>query len=142
MRPETFGMTIGLLGVMIPILAIVLGIGVAFWAIYWDHRKKQLQYEERRLMIEKGMAPPPVLLEDEKKRWTAEDCLRRGTVMLFLGIGLGIGYFVLRNSMSDGPPAWQLGVAGAIVGLLGLGNLVYYFIAKGRKPGEPAGRVP
>jgi hypothetical protein len=25
-----------------------LGIAVAFWAIYWRHRKKRLQYEERQ----------------------------------------------------------------------------------------------
>ena len=26
----------GVLGVLIPLAAIVLGIGVAFWSIYWD----------------------------------------------------------------------------------------------------------
>ena len=41
----------GLFGVMIPIVAIVLGIGVAFWAIYWGHQKKRLQYQERQLII-------------------------------------------------------------------------------------------
>ena len=132
MRPETFGMTIGLLGVMIPILTIVLGIAVAFWAIYWDHRKKRLQYEERRLMIEKGMTPPPVLL-DERRRDAPEDCLRRGIIMVALGIGLGIGYFVLHSSTRHGPPDWLFGAGGAIVGLIGLGNLVYYFIARDRQ---------
>ena len=37
-------------------------------------------------MIEKGMEPPPAPLDEEKKNVTAEDCLRRGTIMLFLGI--------------------------------------------------------
>jgi len=138
MRPEPA--LVPILGVMIPIIAIVLGIGVAFWAIYWNHRKQRLQYEERRLMIEKGMAPP-VLSEGEGRRWTPEDCLRRGTIMVFLGIGCGIGYFVLRNTTVPEPRDWQLGVAGAIVGLLGLGNLTYYLIAKGRKPAEPDGRA-
>ncbi len=127
MRPETFGMTIGLLGVMIPILATVLGIGLAFWAIYWDYRKKRLQYEERRLMIEKGMTPP-LVLPDEGTHHALEDCLRRGTIMLFLGIGIGIGYLLLQNS------ARLFGLGGAIVGLTGLGNLVYYFIARNRHP--------
>ena len=131
MKPETFGMTIGLLGVLIPILAIVLGIGVAFWAIYWDHRKKRLQYEERRLMIEKGMTPP-LVFSDEGTHNAPEDCLRRGTIMVFLGIGLGIGYFVLQNAARHGPPDWLFGLGGAIVGLYGLGNLVYYFIARNR----------
>jgi hypothetical protein len=124
MRPETFGMTIGLLGVLIPILATVLGIGLAFWAIYWDYRKKRLQYEERRLMIEKGMTPPLVLPE-EGTHHTLEDCLRWGTILVFLGIGLGIGYFVFQNSA-------RLVMGGVIVGFTGLGLLVYYFIARNR----------
>lgn len=115
----------GVLAMMIPIL----GIGVAFWSIYWDHRKKRLQYEERRLMIEKGMEPPPVLPDDDKKV-TPEDCLRRGTIMLFLGIGIGVAYFVLPASGGDAPPPWLAGAAGAIVGLLGVGNLTYYLIAR------------
>jgi hypothetical protein len=61
-----------------------------------------------------------------------EDCLRRGTIMVFLGISLGIGYFVLQNTMRHGPPDWLLGLGGAIVALTGLGNLVYYFIARNR----------
>ena len=102
------------LALMIPIIAIVLGIGVAFWAIYWDHQKKRLQYQERQLMIEKGMEPPPVLLDEEEKKVTPEDCLRRGTIMLSLGIGLGIVYFVIP--VADGPPPWLFGTASAIVG--------------------------
>ncbi len=66
----------GTLAVMIPIVATVLGFGAVFWWIYWNHRKQRLQYEERRLMIEKGMAPP-VLSEGEGGRWTPE-ALRRG----------------------------------------------------------------
>ena len=76
------------LALMIPILTVMLAFGVAFWWIYWDHQKKRLQYDERRSMIEKGMEPPPVLPDERKKKVTPEDCLRRGTVMLFLGIGL------------------------------------------------------
>ncbi len=117
------------LALLIPIIAIVMGIGLAAWAIYWDHQKQRLQHEERRLMIEKGMTPPPDLAA-EKKLVTPEDCLRRGTILFFLGIGLGIASLVVRGgALSD-----LLGVAAAIVGLLGLGNLVYYFIARNREP--------
>ena len=129
MQPGTFGMTIGLLGVMIPLLATVLGLGVAFWAIYWDHRKKRLQYEERRLMIEKGLRPPPVFPDEGH---TPDDCLRRGTIMVFLGIGFGLAHLVLQNAAYHGPPRWGFAVAAAVVGLYGLGNLVYYFIARNR----------
>ena len=123
------------LALMIPIIAIVLGIGVAFWTIYWDHQKKRLQYQERQLMIEKGMEPPPALLDEEEKKVTPEDCLRRGTIMFFLGIGLGIAYLIAPAG--DGPSSWFVGTAGAIVGLLGVGNLTYYAIAKRQSEKRP-----
>jgi hypothetical protein len=53
--------------------------------------------------------------------------------MVALGIGLGIGYFVLHSSTRHGPSDWLFGAGGAIVGLIGLGNLVYYFIARDRQ---------
>lgn len=129
MRPEY-------LALMIPITAIVLGVGVAFWSIYWDHQKKRLQYQERQLMIEKGLTPTPVLLE-ERKKVTPEDCLRRGTILLFLGIGFAAASLVVFNVADEEDLAWVLGVAAAIVGFLGLGYLTYYFIAR-RNPQEPA----
>ena len=51
---------VGLFGILVPLSAIVLGIGLAFWSIYWNHQKRQLQYRERQLMIEKGMTPQDI----------------------------------------------------------------------------------
>ena len=130
---------IPLFGIMIPLSAIVLGIGLSFWSVYWKHQRRRLQYQERQLMIEKGMVPPPELVEDDDRRRmvgrTPEDCLRRGTVMLFLGIGLAVGSAVLGNFMGDREFVGLVALAAAIVGFIGLGNLVYYFIAR-QKPGE------
>jgi hypothetical protein len=125
----------GLFGVMVPIVAIVLGIGLAFWSVYWKHQRRRLQYQERQLMIEKGMVPPPELPEDNRRMIgrTPEDCLRRGTVLLFLGIGLAVGAAVLQNFMDDREFVGLVALAAAVVGFIGLGNLVYYFIAR-RKP--------
>lgn len=131
MRPEYIAL-------MIPITAIVLGIGVAFWSIYWDHQKKRLQYQERQLMIERGLTPPPDLPNERKTR-TPEDCLRRGTILLFLGMGLGLGYFILGNRSPDEELVGLAGLAAAIVGFLGLGNLVYYFLARNRPRQEETG---
>jgi hypothetical protein len=116
--------------IFIPLSAIVMGIGLAFWAVYWNHQKRQLQYQERQRMIEKGMVPPPMLLADERKTITPEDCLRRGTILLFLGIGLALGTMVLANFTNDEEFVGIVGVASAIVGSLGVGNLVYSFIAR------------
>ena len=38
---------------------IVCVTGLIAWAVYWDFRKKRLQFEERRVMIENGINPPP-----------------------------------------------------------------------------------
>jgi hypothetical protein len=100
-------------------LAIVLSIGVAFWAIYWDHRQKRLQYEERRLMIERGMMPP-----------------RRafGAARSWCSPASGSPS---RTSCCRAPHApalrrGSLGVSAALVGLTGLGYLVYARIARNR----------
>jgi hypothetical protein len=124
---------------MIPLSAIVLGIGLAFWSVYWNHQKRQLQYRERQLMIEKGLTPPPILVE-EKHTTTPEASLRRGIVLLFLGIGLAVGTAILGNFFDDREFVGIVALAAAIVGFVGLGNLVYYFIAR-RKPEGTAGTL-
>jgi len=130
----------------IPIIAIVMGLGIPLWGIYWDHQKRRLQYEERRLMIERGMTPPPITREElapfsrRHRPWTIEDHLRRGTILTFLGNGMAVAAYVSRGMNLPGPE-W-IRVAGApIVGLLGVGNLVYYATARKRQPSEPAARA-
>src|SRR5215467_5831095 len=44
---------LGLAGIVASALVMVLG-----WLIYWVYRAKLLEREERRLMIERGVAPP------------------------------------------------------------------------------------
>ena len=117
------------LGVLTGMLTVVLSLGIAFWSIYWGHQKKRLQYHERQLMIERGLTPPPVLPE-EQKRFTPDDALRHGLVLVFLGAGFALVYVVLSRPGVEGPPAWLAGVAGSIVGFLGLGYLAYFFIAR------------
>ena len=59
-----------------------------------------------------------------------EDSLRRGTILLCLGIGLAVGTAVLQNFMEDREFVGLVALTAAIVGFIGLGNLVYYFIAR------------
>jgi hypothetical protein len=125
----------GLVGQLVPLVAIVMGVGMAFWSVYWDHQRKRLQYEERRLMIEKGMTPPP--LPPDPPRRTLESSLRSGIILVFLGIGLGIaGLLTQANGLSR-----ILAVAASVVLLLGVGNLVYYGVAKGQARSSPTSEV-
>jgi Domain of unknown function (DUF6249) len=118
----------------IPLVALVLGIGIAFWSIYWDHQRRRLQYEERRLMIEKGIAPPPMIEEGPKP---LDSSLRAGIILLFLGVGLVIAALFPGIMTGARGLAGLVGVAAPIVLLLGVGNLVYYVVAK-RKGGSPS----
>jgi hypothetical protein len=95
------------------------------WITYWVYRAKLLEREERRLMIERGMIPPPPQatgwpavrareqeLKFEERRLriekglsvpedpanTPRDVLRRGLVSLALGLGLAGGYIVFKTS--------------------------------------------
>jgi hypothetical protein len=115
-------------GEIIPIVAIVFGIGVAFWAIYWDYRGKQLKYRERELMIERGMTPPEI--DPVKKPLTAETCLRRGLILLFLGMGFGAVTVISHYSGGSASFGALFATAACIVGFLGIGFLVYWAVAR------------
>ena len=121
----------GILGVLTGLTTVVLSLGIAFWWIYWSFRKKKLQYEERRLMIEKGLSPPPILPEEVKKT-TPQESLRRGFVMLFLGVGLAAGAAIAGRIVEE-ELGGLLGVAAAIVAFIGLGNLAYYAVVRNKK---------
>lgn len=74
------------------------------------------------------MTPPPVLPE---QRLTPEGALRRGTVLLCLGVGLGVAAAIAAIQVEQ-ELGGILGAAAAIVGFIGVGNLAYYFIARRR----------
>jgi len=59
---------------------------------------------------------------------------------VFLGLGFAVGAVIVNVARGEEELVWLLGVAGAIVGFLGLGNLAYCFIAR-RKPMEAADNV-
>ena len=144
---------------LIPMTLIVLGFVVVCWAIYWEFRKRELEYTERRLMIERGMTPPPMeranqsnafivaqqLRHDERrlmlekgitppsrKPWQPRQFLLVGTILFFLGIGLGIASFQLAyaGDIADGAIA---GSWGASIGMIGLACLVYYLLTKDKQ---------
>jgi hypothetical protein len=132
-------------GTLIPIVAIVGSFAIPITAIILDYRRRKLQHEERRAMIERGMQPPP--LEDKEKPFlqashrTPEErrqkSLHDGVILLFLGLGLGVGAFLLgyvftESFFPDKFPA-MLALGAAVLGFLGAGYLIYYAIT--RKPG-------
>jgi uncharacterized protein DUF6249 len=131
---------------LIPIIAIIGTFSVPVTAIIMDYRRRKLQFDERRAMIERGMQPPP--LEDHRSERFQRDpaarrekCLFTGISMVFLGVGLGVAAWLLQNvvKLSFIPPqvAGPMAVGSAVVLFIGLGNLVYYAVTAGRA-GQPA----
>lgn len=145
-----------LFGQMVTILAVVLSLGLVPLGFYFDHRKRKMLFEERRLMIERGMQPPPFTeskpfpfnLEPAGSRDVQaliEACLRRGLILVFLGAGLWLADMVLgqRASVLAGGESrplaaflasGSLAAGGIVLALLGAGNLVYYAVARTRTP--------
>jgi hypothetical protein len=89
----------GVIGSLIPAIAIVLGIGCAMFATYMDFRKKremiQLFHAERMAAIEKGIELPPLPEEyfsGGHARVSGPARARRtGLILLFLGIAVTLG---------------------------------------------------
>ena len=123
---------------IIPIVAIVMGVGIGMLAIWIDYRKKreifELHHKERLLAIERGMEVPPLpqaLLEDSRlpaRVTEAGDYLRRGLLWLLVGIAVSIG-LALNLTLSNA--AW-----GLIPIAVGLAYLIFYATdARMRKAG-------
>jgi hypothetical protein len=114
------------IAVLIPIVAIVLGIGIGMLSLYLDYRKKreffELHHKERMAAIEKGMEVPPLPVEffqDPRRRQrTPGDYLRRGLVWLLVGGALTVA---LPKTGSHNN-LW-----GLVPAAVGLAYLIYYF---------------
>jgi hypothetical protein len=130
-------MLIPLAAMMIPIISIVLGIGVAMLAIYLSYRKRRdmfaLYHQERMAAIEKGVEVPPLpdaLLTDDGKPlrpYHPRRHLFRGLAWLFVGIGLGVALWATVGH------DWAL-FSLVLIGI-GLAHLIYYFV-EGKKEAE------
>jgi hypothetical protein len=117
---------------LIPIVAIVMGIGIGMLSLLLDYRKKRdiyaLHHKERLAAIEKGIEVPPLpaeFFEDSRKgrrRNEPLSGLRSGLVWLFVGIALCVALYATHPDRS----LWTWGLL-PIAG--GLAKLLYYKLA-------------
>ena len=112
---------------LIPIIAIVMGIGLSMLVIWLDYQKKsrifELHHKERLLGIERGMEVPPLPREFFTNGRLRDldpklDSLRRGLLLLLLGLGLGVALLINHG---PGAASWALLPIG-----LGLGYLIFF----------------
>ncbi len=122
-----------IIAVMIPIVAIVMGVGIGMLSLFLDYRKKRemfaLHHKERLAAIDKGMDVPPLpeeFFQDTRRRVRVlGDYLRRGLVLLLVGIALT---FALYDTVHH-DYMW-----GLLPCAMGIANLIYYWIESRKAP--------
>jgi hypothetical protein len=111
---------------VIPVVAIVFGIGIGMLAMWTDHQRKSQMlaqlHRERMAAIEKGMELPPMNLDDVStpsapNTTNPARVLRSGVLLLTVGIVL---FFAI-----DAAGGRQGALFGLIPAAVGLANLVY-----------------
>ena len=117
---------IPMVGMLIPIISIVMGIGMGAWTVYLSYRKRRemfaLYHQERMAAIEKGVELPPMpedFFKEEGKRHSPHSKLLTGLILLFLGLAIFIAmYFTSQGANS----LWSLIFIG-----MGAAFLIFYF---------------
>ncbi len=121
------------LGLLIPIVATVMGLGLAMINSIGAHRRRsqalEQRHRERMAAIEKGLELPPEASDPEAQLELARDLrtpryLLRGLVLTGIGIVLLVTW--------QGPAEEIVRSAGWIVTAIGVATLIYYGI-EGRK---------
>jgi hypothetical protein len=129
------------LALLIPILAIILGVGIAMLAIFLQYRKRKetfaLYHQERMAALDKGVDLPPLpdfLLSDDGRAFRPYHPRRhllKGLTWLFTGIGLGVALWPTAG--------FEYSLFSLIPIGVGLAHLIYYFVeGKNETGGAPA----
>ena len=120
---------------LIPIIAIVMGIGIGMLAIYFNYRKRKeifaLYHQERMAALDKGveLAPLPTefFTDDNAQPYSPRRILLKGMIWLFIGLALLIAIYKCGEHDSALFALIPIGI--------GLAFLIYYFTV-GRKEAE------
>jgi hypothetical protein len=116
----------GVIGVFIPIVAIVMGIGIGMLSIWSDHKRKaqllEQNHRERMHALEKGIELPPlpanlVGMSNGPATASAAKSLRSGIMLVLIGILL---FFAI-----DVAGGREGALFGLIPAAVGVANLVY-----------------
>ena len=132
------------IGVFIPIVAIVMGIGMGMLSTWTEHKRRaqllEQSHRERMAALEKGQPMPDIPLalisgkaEDSTPRNAPLRAMRSGLTLL--GIGIVLFFGLMRLAGDD------VALFGLIPAVIGAANLVYAFLLsrKEREAGPGAG---
>ncbi len=134
--------TVSEIGVLIPLVAVFMGIGLAIVSVITQHRTRvkalEQRHRERMAAIEKGIELPPDLASDAgdvsgRQTKPASRYLLQGLICLGIGVALLVSSFTIMPS--------ELQLPGGILVAIGAA-LVIFYVATGRttppiSPGDP-----
>jgi len=121
---------------VIPLVGIVFltifGAPVLIVAVimYFGFSKNRMMHRTIRLMVEKGQPVPPALLAPPAPAQRQRSDMRRGVVLVMIGLGLMI-FLAAANDWEGG--AWSIGI---IPFLIGAGYLLVWKL-EGKKDNAP-----
>lgn len=132
-------MIVDIIGIFIPIIAIVMVLGTGMLGMYLGYRRRKdmfaLYHQERMAAIEKGI-DLPALPEDffretdrRQRRLSSHNTLLGGLVLVFIGLTL---YLALHYSGVRTDEGGDAGLFALIPAGIGAACLIYYFTV-GRK---------
>jgi hypothetical protein len=105
MNPED--VILPVMGLFIPIIAIVGGLGIALTAMRHQARKAELEHQERLAAIEKGVPLPPAMLPPARRR--------NPYIWGFILIGFGLA--MMLAMIIEGDSDWGYGLLFTLPGL-------------------------
>ncbi len=121
---------IGVTGTVFGFTAVMIAI-----IAYGRFRTQKLRHETIRLAIEKGQALPGDVLDPVRRRDPRTADLRRG--LLLLALGLGIGLYLFFSSPPGAPEhTWAVGF---VPGLMGIAYLISHAVAQTKARDAQAG---
>jgi hypothetical protein len=131
-----------ILALLIPISAIVMGIGLAMMETVTTHRRRsqaiEQRHRERMAAIEKGIELPPDANDPEAQLELAK-AMRKPRYMLRGFVLIGIGGALIATWPGDGDHVIRTG--GWVALAIGVAQLLYYAI-EGRKERGPESGPP
>ena len=126
-----------LVGISLGCVTSVTGLGIAFFAIWVDYRKRRELiancHQERMAALEKGLDLPPFPTE----LWRSDTAPKSSgtglkTGLMWFATGIGLWLFLSPKNIGFFHPS-----VGAIPGAIGVAYLVYYLLeGRKRSPGK------
>ncbi len=113
-----------IVGELIPIVAIIAGIGAGVFGMYINYRRRvqrtELRHRERMAAIEKGLELPPDPPDAEPRSQDDGRFLRNGLILVAVGLSVTAGLMSLSHSVPY--------LFGLVPAAIGVAELLYYFI--------------